>query len=454
MNNFKKFNFQPWIIKKLDDLGFTNPTPVQEEAIPIINKNQYVVINSATGSGKTLAFMLPIINDIDPEIKEVQAIVISPSRELSKQIYKVTDTIIEDRDDLKVDLITGGQNIANKNLRSSNIIVGTAAKIKQVFSASLQSKITNAKYLVIDEADMTIDHEFFDDLNFLIQKINKNIKVIICSATIPKELTHFMQKFFQHPFKIIASTKRLSSINHIIINTKVTKKMDNLDKLINVINPYIGIIFVSTKNGVKKVHNHLLKQNIKSAIIHGDLTHRERNQILRRIRNMEFQWIVASDVLSRGLDIDGLDVVINFDLPNNIEFYQHRAGRTSRYYNSGTSYSLVDLKNHREMMKLKKIGFEYKIMKFVKEELIDFYNAEMIKEKRIDKKEKLSTKKLDRFDVQIRQMKNQSKKNNAKNKIKKPNYKKKLKMKIARVKKKQKNSEMKKIRKEIQYGKK
>ncbi len=454
MNNFKNYNFKPWLIDKLDSLEFKNPTPIQEEAIPMINKNQYIVINSATGSGKTLAFMLPIINDVDPEIKEVQAIVISPSRELSKQIFKVTTSILEGSDDLKVDLITGGQNIANKNLTSSNIIVGTASKIRQVFSADMQSQITNAKYLVIDEADMTIDHEFFDDLNFLIQKINKNIKVIICSATIPKELTQFMQKFFHSPFKVIKTIGRLSTINHIIINTKVTKKLENLHKLMNVVNPYVGIVFVSTKNGVKKVHDYLLKNNIKSGIIHGDLTHRERNQVLRRIRNMEFQWIIASDVLSRGLDIDGLDVVINFDLPNNIEFYQHRAGRTSRYYSSGTSYSLIDLKNQREMMKLGKLDFDYKIMKFVKEDLVNFYNDEAIKEKRIIKKTKLVNKKLDKFDNEIRQIKNQSKKNNDKNKIKKPNYKKKLKMKIARIKKKQKNTEMKKIRREIKYGKK
>ncbi len=452
MNNFKKFNFKNWIIQELDDLKFTNPTPIQDATITVIKKHQYVVVNAATGSGKTLAFMLPIINDIDSSIKEVQAIVITPSRELSKQIFEVTNTLIKNNDGLKADLITGGQNIANKNLKSSNILIGTASKIKQVFSQDKQSHITNAKYLVIDEADMTIDHEFFDDLNFLIQKINKNIKIIICSATIPEELTKFMQKYLHNKFKVVKAPQRLSNIEHIVINTKVHKKMENLHKLMNITNPYVGIIFVSTKNGVKKVHDYLAKNNIKAGIIHGDLTHRERNQILRRIRNMDFKWIVASDVLSRGLDIEGLDVVINYDLPNNIEFYQHRAGRTARYYNSGISYSLIDLKNHREMSQLHKVNLDYKVMKFVNDELENIQNVEMIKERKLVKREKLANKKLDKFDNEIRQITNQNKK--TKPKDKKPNYKKKLKMKVDRLKKKQKNKVMQKRRKEILYGKK
>ena len=451
MINFKSFNLKPWIQNKLDELNFTEPTPIQQATIPAISKNKYVIINSSTGSGKTLSFLLPVLNRLNDKIEGIQTIIITPSRELGKQLFEVLNSLIENNDKINARLLVGGENLSNKSFSKTNIVVGTASKIRTLFTNDTSINITNAKEIIIDEADMSIDYGFFQDINFLLQKINKDLSIIICSATIPVELHKFMQKYTHNKFKLIKIEKPLSNIEHIVINSSKVDRLATLSRLTQVLNPYVGIIFASEKKTVNKVHEYLSAQGLKSAIIHGDMSSRERKQMLKRIRNMEFQWIVASDVLSRGLDIDGLNIVISFNLPNNIEFYQHRSGRTARYYSQGQSYILLDSKSSEENKKLNKLDIDYKVMKVNNEnELVDVQELKNSRKAMISNSRKKEVPK-DTFDNQITQIKNRM--SNAKSKNKKPNYKRKMKEQITKLKRKQKQKNDKKKRR-MRNGKK
>lgn len=368
---FKDYQLKPYIMDALAEINFNNPTPVQSLVIPKILKREKVAVQSVTGSGKTHAFLIPLFQLLDENLDEVQAVILSPTRELAQQLYAVTMQIASHypEKNLDVRLIIGGSDRENeiKRLEKSQpqIVIGTLGKIYDLAINVNVLKIHNAKMFVIDEADMVFDQDELVEVDKVIGKIQGNPQFLVFSATIPKGLRHFLTKYLENIKVIVLEPEGLtpSTIEHIMIPVKAKAKEEVLLKLFKIIDPYLALIFVNTTERVDKLAYFLAENGIKVGKIHGDMDDRDRRQMLRRINNLEFKYVVASDIAARGLDIEGVSHVINFDLPPDIEFYIHRCGRTARYQMTGQALSLYDYDDDDYINKLRTKGLKPKYMK-------------------------------------------------------------------------------------------
>lgn len=365
---FSDYPLKKELIKALEKINFYKPTPVQTLVIPKTLNNESVIVQSATGTGKTHAFLIPILEKIDVNSKETQAVIISPTRELATQLYEVTMKLVEQYNpNIVVTLAIGGVDRENeiKKLtnRTSQIVIGTIGRLNDLVVETNILKIHNAKMVVIDEADMVFDQKELIEVDKLIGKIQDNPQFMIFSATIPVGLRNFLRKYLDNLEPITLEEKKLTSqnIKHIMITCKATNKKTILKKLLTIINPYLVLIFCNTKETVEEIALYLAEEGFKVGKIHGDLDDRIRKQTLKRINNLEYKYIVASDIAARGIDIQGVSHIINYDLPNDIEFYIHRTGRTGRFDQTGIAYSLYSYDDDSYVKKLqeKKLEIEY-----------------------------------------------------------------------------------------------
>lgn len=373
--SFKEYNFKPYLNEALKRLSFYKPTLVQEKVIPSALKGNSLVVESATGSGKTHAFLLPIFQKLDEENKNVQVVILSPTRELATQLFNVAKELV-DETDIDVRLFIGGQNRESeiKRLSSSQpqVVIGTLGRISDLAIKANVLKIYQAKTLVVDEADMVFDEKDLVDVDKVISLIQNEPQFLVFSATMPKSLRIFINKYLSGVDEIIIEEKNLTkkAIEHVMIPCKARVKEDVLVELLETITPYMAIIFANTKEKVDHLSAFLASNNYKVAKIHGDLDERERKQILKRVHDLKYQYIVASDIAARGIDIEGVTDVINFDLPKDTEFYIHRSGRTARYEATGRVFSLYTYETENYVDELKKKGLNPIFMKIVDHELV------------------------------------------------------------------------------------
>ncbi len=372
---FKDYEFKSYINNALDNLSFTNPTLVQEKVIPEALKGKSLVVESATGSGKTHAFLLPILQSLDESNKNVQAVILSPTRELASQLFSVAKTLIEGTD-IDLRLVIGGGNreteIKRLSVSQPQIVIGTLGRISDLAIKANVLKIYQAKTLVVDEADMVFDEKDLIDVDKVISLIQNKPQFLVFSATMPKYLRIFINKYLSGVDEIIIEEKNLTkkTIEHVMVPCKAKAKEEVLLELLKTINPYLTIIFANTKEKVDSLSSFLANNNYKVAKIHGDLDERERRQILKRIHDLQYQYVVASDIAARGIDIEGISDVINFDLPKDTEFYIHRSGRTARYEATGRVFSLYTYETENYVDELKKKGLSPVFMKLVNQELV------------------------------------------------------------------------------------
>lgn len=372
---FKDYNFKSYLQDALKRLSFDKPTLVQEKVIPLALKGNSLVVESATGSGKTHSFLLPIFENLDENNKNVQALILSPTRELASQLFNITKELVEGTD-IDVRLFIGGQNRESeiKRLGASQpqVVIGTLGRIADLAIKENVLKIYQAKTLVVDEADMVFDEKDLVEVDKVISLIQDEPQFLVFSATMPKGLRVFINKYLSGVDEIIIEEKSLTkeAIEHIMIPCKARAKEEVLLELLETITPYMVIIFANTKEKVDKISAFLASNNYKVAKIHGDLDERERKQTLKRIHDLKYQYIVASDIAARGIDIEGISDVINFDLPKDIEFYIHRSGRTARYDATGRVFSLYTYETESYVDELKKKGLNPKFMKIVDYELV------------------------------------------------------------------------------------
>ena len=337
------YEIKDYIARALLDLNFRDFSPVQKEVFNALNDtNKNLLVKSKTGSGKTHAFLIPIFNELVEDNKQVQAVIISPTKELADQTYKVCQHIASFSDkEIKIRVYSGGQDRLKDINDLSNqpqIVIGTPGRIKDLARVENVLKIYTAKYYVIDEVDMVLDEGFLSDVD-LISSIIPNARKMFFSATLNEVLTPFVKKYLSNSLFIDLNNDKTLNIKHIWIPLKYKEKIDLLDSLIEIINPYLCIIFCNKKDDVTSLSNHLHDLGKEVATISGNLSQRERKHILKEAQDAKYQYIVASDVASRGIDLDGVSHVINFDLPQDYEFYLHRAGRTGRMNYSGEVYS-------------------------------------------------------------------------------------------------------------------
>jgi len=358
---FVNYKFKDYINKGLASIDFYEATPIQEIVIPKLLKKENIIGKSETGTGKTHAFILPVLQNLDEEKEEVQAVVFSPTRELATQLYdeflKITKFA-----DIDVRLYVGGTDRENeiKRLEKSQpqIVIGTIGKIKDLAIDTNVLKIFTAKTIVIDEADMVFEKEEIETLDKVFANLDNFENVASFSATIPAGLVNFLNKYFIKHEVIDLTTSKTGKkeIEYIFIPTKNKDKNQLLLDVLKTFTPYLVLIFANTKETVNNVASFLGNQGIKVAKLTGDLEARERKQVLKRIKDGSIQYVVASDIASRGLDIEGVSHVINYELPQDIEFFIHRVGRTGRYDLTGTAISFYDFNDDQYLLDLKKKG--------------------------------------------------------------------------------------------------
>lgn len=426
--NFSNFGFKKFINDSLQEINFEEPTKVQEKVIPLIKKHQTVVCQSHTGTGKTHAFLLPIINNLNPDREnQTQFVIFAPTRELARQIFENIKQLIKYQQKFTASIFVGGDDIKKQQERLTKkqptIIIGTPTRLRELYETNYL-KITTTDYIVVDECDMIFDLGFIDDLDFIIAKCKSNVEISVFSATIKNELKPFLTKYLSRAQVIEIMDKKPSNKNivHSLIWTKNRENKDVLKIIINKINPYIAIIFVNKKSDVSQIVGWLKEFGIKNVgELHGDLDPRQRLNMQKRIQNQDFKWIVASDVAARGIDIDGVSHIISIDLPQELEYYIHRSGRTGRNKYTGESFVLFNNDNQYQIDKLRSIGVNFKNYKLSNSELVEV-NPRVFKKRPV--------KGSSKTDIEIRH----EIAKNAKQKVK-PGYKKKLKNKIDNIKK-------------------
>ncbi|ACU78526.1 DEAD/DEAH box helicase [Mycoplasma mycoides] len=424
---FTDFGFKKYINDTLDQIEFIAPTSIQQKVIPLLKKHQNVIALAHTGTGKTHSFLLPILNNLKLEENDnyVQAVIISPTRELSLQIYQNTKLFLKNNPLINCNLFIGGEDIS-KNIeqlekKQPHIVIGTPTRLKELYDLN-KLRLTTTSYFIIDECDMIFDLGFIEDVDYLISKINQDVTIGIFSATISQQLSVFCKKYIKNAHFIDDSQNKISTSNvkHVLIDTKNKELEQSLIQIINSINPFLCIIFVNQKDEINKIVEILHKNNIKQvAELHGNLQPRLRLSMLKKIQNNEFKYLVATDVASRGVDIKGVSHIISINLPSDLTYYIHRSGRTGRNNSTGYSYIIYNLKNKTQIEELIKKGIEFETKKLIDNQLVDI--------KTNYKKVKVF-KELDAESKQVI--------NKYKNKKVKPNYKKKRKQELDKIKQK------------------
>ena len=438
MTTFKNYQFKDFIFDTLDKMNFKNPTPIQELVIPLALQGKDVIGKSPTGSGKTHAYLLPILNKIDTSIDKVQAVILTPTRELATQIYENLVMFQKYDQKLKLRLITGGLDRARMIEKVNNtphIVIGTPGRIKDIGLDKAEFNLMSTDILVLDEADMIMETGFMDDVSLLAAKMKDDLQMLVFSATIPNHLKVFLDKYMHNPKLVELSNINPGTITHVAYPTRHHNRKDVLLNVINGINPYLCLIFASKKDSVNEIYNYLLNNGHKVGIIHGDLDNKVRRQMMRRIKDNEFVYIVCSDIAARGIDIEGVSHAINYDLPKELEFFYHRAGRTGRNGNDGICYTFYDKEDLPIIMKLMKGNINFLHQEYKNNEWVD------LKSLTPETKKKEPTE----LDLKIKTIVNKSKKQPVK-----PGYKKKAKEEIEKVKAKHRREIIKKdIKKRI-----
>ena len=377
---FAQFGFKPFIDAALKEIGFKEPTEVQARLIPLILKRRSVVGQSQTGSGKTHTFLLPIFQTIDPELTEVQAVITTPSRELAYQIYDAAKQIAKHSEkEILVHNYVGGtdkqRQIEKLEHRQPQIVIGTPGRVLDLMKSQALD-VHNASVLVVDEADMTLDLGFLKETDAIASAMPKELQMMVFSATIPDKLKPFLRKYMTDPIVEVVENKNVISptIDNWLISTKGRDRNQLIYQLLTMGQPYLALVFANTKERVDDLTRYLRSQGLRVAKIHGGIPPRERKRTMREIQNMEYQFVVATDLAARGIDIEGVSQVINDDIPEDLEFFIHRVGRTGRNGMEGTAITLYAPSDDKMIAELEELGISFKEKKLSNGELIDSYD--------------------------------------------------------------------------------
>ncbi len=343
MTSFEELGLNPELLKIIDELGFTNPTPIQEKIIPIILGEQKDLIGLAqTGTGKTAAFGLPIIQQSDSNLKQVQSLVLCPTRELGMQVANDLKTYCKYVPGFKVVSVYGGANIEtqiNAIKKGCQIVVGTPGRTLDLIKRKVL-KVKNIRWLVLDEADEMLNMGFKDELDAILEQTPEQKETLLFSATMPNEIRRIAEKYMTNPEEILAGKKNIGAENvkHEFYVVQAKDRYEVLKRIAD-INPKIySIVFCRTRRETKEVADKLIADGYNADALHGDLSQAQRDNVMKRFRIKHLQILVATDVAARGLDVNDLTHVINYNLPDELEIYIHRSGRTGRAGKSGVCH--------------------------------------------------------------------------------------------------------------------
>jgi len=353
---FEEMNLSPEILHAIEDMGFEEATPIQSQSIKKIISGKDIIGQSQTGTGKTAAFGIPCIETINPDNKKLQAVILSPTRELAIQICEEFRKLLKYKDNIKTLPIYGGQPIDRQIFalkKGIQVIVGTPGRIMDHMSRHT-IKMDNVKFVVLDEADEMLDMGFREDIEAILGKMPKERQTVLFSATMPKEIIELTKKFQKNPEHIKVARKELTvpNIDQVYYEIKEKTKLEATSRLIDMYTPELSIIFCNTKKRVDDLVEQLQGRGYFAEGLHGDLKQVQRDTVMKKFRNGTIEILVATDVAARGIDVDDIDIVINYDLPQDEEYYVHRIGRTGRAGKKGKAFSFVV---GREIYKLRDI---------------------------------------------------------------------------------------------------
>lgn len=357
MTSFAALGVIPALTEVLSKQGIKVATPVQEKAIPAIFKGRDVIAKSQTGTGKTLAYLLPLVQRIQTERDEVQALILTPTRELSKQVFDVLKSLASVRGVDAADVI-GGRTIENqiqKLKRNPHVIIGTPGRLlDHIRRRTLDLSVV--KMVILDEADQMLAAGFREDIEALVDQTPKKRQFILLSATMTEDTVRLARKYMTNPERIdVAEKETASTVEQRIYETTKEHKLPLLIRHLKEMNPFMSVVFCNTKDEAHRLAERLAEEtDIVVEELHGDMSQGQRNQVIRRFEKMEIQVLVASDVAARGLDVEGITHVFNFGIPRNLEYYVHRIGRTGRAGTHGIAITYVTPEDGALLRRLEK----------------------------------------------------------------------------------------------------
>ena len=345
-------------IQQVEKLGFTTPTNIQVQAIPQLLAGRDVVGQSQTGTGKTAAFSLPILEQIDPENRTVQALILTPTRELAVQVCAAIKTFVG-KEDVRVLPIYGGQSIDRQILqlnRGAQVIVGTPGRVIDLLDRG-KLQLDRVRFVVLDEADEMLSMGFIEDVEKILASAPKERQTALFSATMPLSIRLLVKRFLNSPVTVTveqpkAAPAKINQVAYLV--PRQWTKAKALQPILELEDPETAIIFVKTRRTAAELTSQLQASGYSVDEYHGDLTQQARERLLTRFRNKQVRWVIATDIAARGLDVDHLTHVINFDLPDSAETYVHRIGRTGRAGKEGTAISLVQPFERRKQQQIER----------------------------------------------------------------------------------------------------
>ncbi|MFZ5972145.1 MAG: DEAD/DEAH box helicase [Bacteroidota bacterium] len=358
---FHDFQFDTRITDSMDAMGFKNPTPIQQQAIPIILQGRDLIACAQTGTGKTAAYLLPVLNKIvRAEVRHLNTLIIAPTRELAQQIDQQAEGFGYFLGTSSLAVYGGGDGATWDQQRKAleegaDIIIATPGRLIAMLAGGTV-KFDHLQHLVLDEADRMLDMGFFDDIVRIISYLPKQRQTLLFSATMPPKIRQLATKILTNPHEInIAIAKPAAGILQQAYMTHDEQKGALLKHILRTVKWNSVIIFASTKEVVKKLDQSFQKAKLPARAFHSDLEQAEREEILRGFKNKQINILIGTDVLSRGIDVEGISMVINWDVPPDPEDYVHRIGRTARAETTGTAITFINQRDQRKFYSIENL---------------------------------------------------------------------------------------------------
>jgi ATP-dependent RNA helicase RhlE len=358
---FSDFKFDPRLVEGLDSMGYEKPTPVQEMTIPVILENHDLIACAQTGTGKTAAYILPLLNKIvQEESRHLNTLVIAPTRELALQIDQQVEGFAYFLGVSSLPVYGGSDGATWDQQRKAmeagaDIIIATPGRLMALL-ASGKIDLSQLKHLVLDEADRMLDMGFYDDIVRIIKQLPQNRQTLMFSATMPPKIRTLANSILKAPKEVsIAISKPASGILQQAYLVHDHQKMPLLKQLLLNNDYKSAIIFSNSKENVKKLGTELIRAGLPAKAFHSDLEQAEREQIMNQFKSRKLQMLIGTDILSRGIDVEGIELVVNYDTPHDAEDYVHRIGRTARAEKTGTAITFVNEKDHWKFQKVEKL---------------------------------------------------------------------------------------------------
>ncbi|MGC1243629.1 MAG: DEAD/DEAH box helicase [Chryseosolibacter sp.] len=358
---FSEFNLDSRLVEGLDSMGYEKPTPIQEMTIPIIMENHDLIACAQTGTGKTAAYVLPLLNKIVVEhTRHLNTLVIAPTRELALQIDQQVEGFAYFLGVSSIPVYGGSDGATWDQQRKAmesgaDIIIATPGRLLALLATG-KVDFSHLRHLVLDEADRMLDMGFYDDIVRIIKELPSNRQTLMFSATMPPKIRSLAKAILKDPKEIsIAISKPASGILQQAYMVHDNQKLPLLKRILADKEYKSAIIFSNSKENVKKLGTELIRAGLQAKAFHSDLEQAEREQIMNQFKSRKLQMLIGTDIISRGIDVEGIELVVNFDTPHDAEDYVHRIGRTARAERTGTAITFVNEKDHWKFQKVEKL---------------------------------------------------------------------------------------------------